>query len=127
MNLNRFKEMSGEIVIQPMLDYMKYFEEDGEECPYTTEHVKQCETLLNGYLSALAALAAPTDEAIMSLVEEVILALNELNNDTEDSLIETEAREALWQVIQESAVECGLSDECIEANEGDITGEWRDW
>ena len=127
MDLNKFKEMSIEIVIRPMLDYMKYFEEDGEECPYTTDHVRQCEALLNDYLSALAALSAPTDEDIMSLVKEVILALNELNNEAEDSLIETEAREALWQVIQESAVECGLSDECIEANDGDITGEWREW
>lgn len=127
MNLDRLHSMITEIVIDPMLDYMKYFEEDGEECPYTKEQVYQCESLLKNYLAALAALEEATDEVIMDQVKEVILALNELNEETDDSLIETEAREALWQVIQESAVECGLSEECIKANEGDITGEWREW
>ena len=63
----------------------------------------------------------------MKQVEAVVLALNHLNEETDYCLIETDEREALWQVIQESAVECGLSAKCIEENEGDVTGAWREW
>ena len=119
--------MITEIVIDPMLDYMNVFEEDGEESPYTKEQVARCEALLKDYIAALAALDEATDEAIMEQVQSVVLALNELNEETEDSLIETDAREALCEVIQTAAVECGLSEKCVEENEGDITGEWREW
>jgi len=37
-------------------------------------------------------------------------------------LLETEERESIWEIIQNSAVECGLTNP-----EDDITEEWREW
>ena len=37
-------------------------------------------------------------------------------------MIETEERENIWELIQTSAVECGLQDPT-----DDITEEWREW
>lgn len=101
-----------------MLDYMS----EDEECGYTKQDVKKCECLLLEYLDKLNSLVKPTDELIMEQVKNVVLALNKLNEQTDDSLIETDAREEIWQIIQDSAVECGLS-----SSEKDITEEWRLW
>lgn len=43
-------------------------------------------------------------------------------NDYETQTIETGEREAIWQIIQSSAEECGLSDP-----PEDVTEEWREW
>ena len=110
-----------------MLDYMKSFEEDGEECGYAKEHIEKCAALLLDYVNALAAIGEPNDEAIMEQIQSVVLALNELNEETDFAMIETDEREALCEVIQTAAVECGLSDACVEENDGDVTGEWREW
>lgn len=58
----------------------------------------------------------------MEHVKKVVLALNKLNDKTDCCLIETDAREEIWQIIQDSAVECGVSP-TIE----DVTEEWREW
>lgn len=43
-------------------------------------------------------------------------------NDYETQTTETGEREAIWQIIQSSAEECGLSD-----LPEDVTEEWREW
>ena len=43
-------------------------------------------------------------------------------NDYETQTTETGEREAIWQIIQSSAEECGLSDP-----PEDVTEEWREW
>ncbi len=70
----------------------------------------------------MSGLANPTDEAIMEQVKGVVLALNKLNEKTDCSLIETLEREGIWQIIQGSAVECGLSSPA-----DDVTEAWREW
>lgn len=118
MDIAEYKDRIHEQVIVPMLEFMA--DDDFEDC--SREHVQTCERLLNDYVTALAALTQPTDQAIMQLVKSVVLALNELNEETDYALIETEEREAIWEIIQDSAVECGLKDP-----PDDITEEWRDW
>ena len=118
MNLNEYKEKVVEIVIEPMISFM----EDWDDSDYTMEDVEACKTLIYTYLEALAAMAEPTDEAIMEQVKTLVLALNDLNEKTDYSLIETEAREAIWEVVQTSAVDCGLKE-----YGDDITEEWREW
>ena len=71
---------------------------------------------------ALDELENPADEDIMAEVENVVVALNELNANTDDMLIETVEREAIWEIIQDAAVECGLEEEY-----DDVTEEWREW
>ena len=93
MNLNAYKEKVVENVIEPMISFM----EDWDDCDYNTEDVGTCKSLIYTYLEALAAMAEPTDETIMEQVKTLVLALNDLNEKADYSLIETEAREAIWE------------------------------
>lgn len=118
MNIAEFQEMTTRLVIDPMIEFI-------EECEcedYTIEDVRQCESLIHTYLDALGCISVPDNDTIMAQVKTLVLALNDLNEATDYALIETEAREAIWEVVQTSAVACGLTD----APE-DVTEEWRDW
>lgn len=55
-------------------------------------------------------------------MEKVVVSLNRLNKKTDYALIETDAREEIWSIIQDLAVESGLSE-----TDGDVTEEWREW
>lgn len=118
MDIAYFKEKTARIVIEPMIEYQQEIE---DEC-YTREHIDRCEALVHQYLEALGALAVPDDGAIMAQVEKLVLALNDLNEETDYGMIETGEREALCEVIQESAAACGLEDV-----PEDVTEEWREW
>lgn len=120
MNLNEYKEKVVEIVIEPMISFMEDWGDD--DCAYTTEDIEICKSLIDTYLDALDAMEEPTDEAIMEQVKTLVLALNELNERSDYSLIETDAREAIAEIIQTSAVACGLKE-----YGDDITEEWREW
>ena len=120
MNLNAYKQMVVETVTEPMISFVEEWDEDG--CGYTAEDVETCKSLIYTYLETLAAMAEPADEAIMEQVKTLVLALNDLNEKADYSLIETEEREAIWEVIQTSAVDCGLKEYA-----DDITEEWREW
>lgn len=113
-----YKKKVKENVISVMLGYMS----EDEDCGYSKKDVKTCERLLLEYLDKLGNLSNPTDEVIMEQVKKVVLALNKLNDKTDCSLIETDAREEIWLIIQGSAIECGLT-----PYTEDITEEWREW
>ena len=121
MEIAKFKTLLANKVIGGMISYMSFFDED-EVCPFTKEDIAKCEQILSDYLEALAALTSPTNEEIMDCVQKAVLALNQLNEDTDYAMIETEERENIWELIQTSAVECGLRN-CSD----DITEEWREW
>ena len=118
MKTELYKKQVEENIVTAMLDYMS----EDEDCGYSKKDVQKCERLLVKYLDKLNKLKNPTDELIMEQVKNIVLALNKLNDKTDYSLIETDAREDIWQIIQDSAVECGLNP-TIE----DVTEEWREW
>lgn len=118
MNVAELREMTARLVVGPMIEYLEEFE--GDE--YTRADVEQCEALINTYLDALDALTPISDAAIMEQVKILVLALNDLNEATDYGLIETEAREAIWEVVQTAAVSRGLVDV-----PDDVTEQWRDW
>lgn len=118
MDLQKYKSQTTESVVRPMIEFI----EEWDEAEYTKEDVQKCENLLHHYLDNLGAMTNPTNDAIMEQVKAVVLELNELNEATDYALIETDAREAIWEIIQTSAVDCGLQN----VSE-DITEEWRDW
>ena len=118
MNVNDYRTQTIETVSEPMILYIEEYDGEG----YTTDEVKRCEALIFAYLDELAALQSPTDEAIMDAVRRLVLALNDLNASVDYTLIETGEREAIWQIIQSSAEECGLSDPPEY-----MTEEWREW
>ena len=118
MDIAEYKAKTTETVIEPMLELMEEWDDED----YTEEDVRECERLIHSYLDALGAMQNPTDEDIMQEVKVLVLALNDLNEATDYSLIETGEREAIWEIIQTGAIDCGLQ----EASD-DITEEWRDW
>ena len=74
------------------------------------------------YLGKLKKITAVTDEKILKQVKKTVLALNKLNERTDYCLLETDEREALWEIFQNSAIACG-----IQETDGDVTEEWREW
>lgn len=117
LDVESYRTRVKENVVVGMLEFCQ-----DEDCDFSKRDVKKCERLLLNYIEQLSRLADPTDEAIMEQVKEVVLALNRLNEKTDYSLIETLEREEIWQIIQDSAVECGLTSPA-----GDITEAWREW
>ena len=119
MDIAKFKTMLSENVLGLMLEFMA---DCGEDASFTREDVEKCGEILTHYLESLAELTDPDDQQIMDCVKEAVLALNDLNEATDYCLIETEERESIWELIQTSAVECGLHDPA-----DDITEQWREW
>ena len=119
MDIAKFQTMLSEIILDPMLEFMA---DCGDDADFTKEDVAKCGEILTHYLESLAALSCPTDEQIMECVKEAVLALNDRNEAADYCLIETEERQSIWELIQTSAVECGLQDPA-----DDITEQWREW
>lgn len=118
MDIKHFQSQTRQTVTEPMLSFIREWGADG----YSRRDVKRCEKLIFRYLKALGSMKSPSNDEIMEKVRELVLALNDLNESTDYSLLETEEREALWEIIQTSAVAAGLTDA-----PGDITEEWREW
>ena len=122
MNAIKYKEKIMTTVVEEMLSFMQNVEEDGGDAGFTPDDVEECKEILFDYVDALSELENPTDDEILSEVETAVVALNELNENTDCVLIETVEREAIWEIIQDAAVECGLEEEY-----DDVTEEWREW
>ena len=117
-DLKEYLERVKTEVTDPILEYMK----EAEIEDFTAEDVARCGKLLEEYLTALHGLREPEDAEIMAQVEKVVLALNELNEGLDYALIETVEREAIWELLQTAAVDCGLQNV-----PEDVTEEWREW
>ncbi len=122
MNAIKYKEKIITTVAEEMLSFMNDCEEDGGDAGFTANDVEECKEILFNYVDALAELEDPTDDEILAEVETAVVALNELNENADYTLIETVEREAIWEIIQDAAVECGLEEEY-----DDVTEEWREW
>lgn len=126
-------------LIEDMTEYMKGedFDEDDEgaeafDAGYSQEHIARVGEILDSMFEALAELAEGEEEgegegeehnaAVLEIVKTAVLELNAINEETEGSLIETDQREQLCEIIIVSAREAGLV-----SDEYDITEQWRDW
>lgn len=118
MKTELYKRNVKEKIVFAMLDYMS----EDDECGYSKKDVKKCERVLLKYLNKLGKLSRSTEDFIMEQVKKVVLDLNKLNDKTDCTLIETDVREEIWQIIQDSAVECGVN-----PSVEDVTEEWREW
>jgi hypothetical protein len=119
-------------LIQGMVDYMEYGGAASKTDPdydpdfdpgYAQAQVDQCSAILDTYLDAVAQ--APENnknQAILEAVKTAVLDLNRLNEACEGSIIETDQREQLCEIIILAAGNAGLV-----SNEYDITEEWREW
>ena len=119
-------------LIDNITSYMKYGGAEDESDPdydpefdagYEQRHIDRCSEILESYFSALAGIdQVNRNEAIMSAVKSAVLALNEVNNECDGNMIETDQREQLCEIIISAANNNGL-----QSSQYDITEEWRDW
>jgi hypothetical protein len=119
-------------LIDGMIEYMKYGgavdENDPEYDPefdagYRQEHVDRCSEIIDDFLASLEkAPEAQKNKYIMAAVKKTILRLNDLNEECNGGLIETDQREDLAKLINLAAKQAGL-----ESSADDITYKWREW
>lgn len=106
-----------------MLGYMEADSSDPDfDAGYTQAEVDRCSSILDAFLATLAPIDGPGNSAaIMEATERAVLALNDLNDECDGGLIETDQREQLCEIIILAAKDAGLE------TDEDITEEWRDW
>lgn len=100
-----------------MLDFIA----DGQDGTYTDEDVAECMTILQTYLKEVDK--AETTEAGLEAVKVTVLKFNELNERCEHTLIETDQREDIAELIQTAF----LAKAFALPDSGDVTEEWREW
>src|SRR4030095_4007191 len=138
IRINTKQKMNQEILelkqktIDSMVDYMKYGGAEDENDPeydpefdagYTQEHVERCLAIVDELLDSLGKTpTAKKSEYILAGVKKTVLELNQLNEECDHSLIETDQREDLCELSITAARQAGLQSSVY-----DITEEWRDW
>lgn len=98
-----------------MIDYM-----GEEETDYSAVQVDQCMDILASYLEAMGK--SNNKPEGMAIVEKTVLALNDLNEECEGALIETDQREDIAEVIIIAGHLMGYN-----TRDEDITEDWREW
>ena len=121
-------QISGELrhikerVLEGMLSYMKREDGEADFNDYSQEDVERCASILDRYMSSVLDPSIHGESgSIMAAVKSAVLELNDLNEQCEHSLIETDQREDICELIINAASLAGLD------GNADITEEWREW
>jgi len=94
---------------------------------YTPDNCEAAEAILDDLISDLEDLGEEAPEPKkMKKFEKAVVALNELNDQTEGALIETGEREELCELFNQIAIQAGIDPEKYGDGEGPAS-EWRDW
>lgn len=101
-----------------MKEFLKYC--DGN---YLIWDVWKVEKILNKYYKEMALCSKNPKGSFTEIVKTAVLALNDLNEKCDFSLIETDQREDICEFIIKTAYFFNF----IQNENEDITGEWRDW
>jgi hypothetical protein len=99
-----------------MLDFI----EGDDEPDYTSEDVTACITLLLEFMSSIESETQTVDTATTH-IRDTVISLNELNDECDQCLIETDQREEICEFIQKVVAAANVE------LEGDLTEEWREW
>jgi len=87
--------------------------------------------VLAEFEAELGALVRPADEAVLGVVERVVLALNKVNDEHGGAGYETGERESLCAYLDASLGEGGIDVAALAGRNGltrwEITDEWREW
>ena len=105
-------------LLQGMLRYI----EDDDDPPYTSSDVEECGAILDQFISEVMESEEKGNfDWVKSKVKELILVLNAFNEKHKRTIIETDQREGIYDLI--SKVMEGAGHHVSE----DITEEWREW
>jgi hypothetical protein len=90
---------------------------------YTQAHIDRCGQIIDTYLVALENVGGENvNERILEAVKVAVLDVNQLNDECDGGMIETDQREQLCALIIAAAAHAGLV-----SSEYDITEPWREW
>lgn len=94
---------------------------------YTGRNCTHAENIFDQLIATLATLGSDASEsAKLAAFREAIVALNQLNEETDYMLIETDERELLCELTNKVAIAAGLDPSQYGDGEGPAS-EWRDW
>lgn len=105
-----------------MRSYMEAVLEDKGDPGYTEADIEKCGQILDSYIQRVSSSDHGDEQAVMSAVKDTVLALNVLNLESGESLIETDQREDLAELIIKAAADIGVGN-----GKDDLTEEWREW
>ena len=105
-------------VIIGMKEFKKY--SDGA---YSSWDIRKVKKILSKYYKEMNLCYNKKTGNYKDIVKNTVLALNELNEKCEYSLIETDQREDICEYIIQTAYTFNF----IESDSEDITEEWREW
>lgn len=108
-------------LLDGMRTYMHDVLGDGGDPGYTEVDVARCEAILDTFLARMGAIGTDDATSVMAAVKDAVLALNALNESCDHSLIETDQREMICELIIQAAAASGLG------SGEDITEPWRAW
>ncbi len=103
-------------ILEGMLDFIK----GDEAADYTASDVAECGNDLSEFLNNLKTENINHDSAL-NHVKNLVLKLNALNDRCGGSLIETDQREDICELIDSSLTQAHVP------FEDDVTEEWREW
>lgn len=102
-----------------LIEGMTSFIEDGDG-DYSNEEIEKCDAIIVQFL--ISADGAKNKVDFMDQVKKSVLSLNELNASAGESLIETDQREQICEIVIKAGALKGYNKE-----DEDITEEWREW
>lgn len=94
---------------------------------YTPENIDATKSIVDQLIAILIEVGVDANEAEkVSYFKVAVEALNDLNDELDGELIETEEREELCELFDSIAIAAGI--DVSEYGDGDgIASEWRDW
>jgi hypothetical protein len=108
-------------LLEAMRDYLAGMLDGGGEAGYTSADIGECGRVLDAYLATVEEAAMFDEEAVMGAVEFTVRSLNSLNERCNGTLIETDQREMICDLIAQAAKQRGIG------NGNDLTEQWREW
>lgn len=106
-------------LLDGMLDYIS---DINKEHDYTKVDVEIVDKLIDTFIYCLEKIESPTEQIVMENVKNFVLSLNSLNEISDFSLIETDQRELLCDLIFVAVKNTG-----IKVSDEDFTEQWREW
>ena len=107
MNAIIYKEK----IISEIIEEMLSLAEDDENIGVAVDDVLECKEILFDYVDALAAMEDPDEDDVAFEVKATIMALNELNESTGYLVFRGAEREAICEIMSETAAEFGFGGE----------------
>jgi hypothetical protein len=108
--------------LEGMRRYMEVVRKNGQDPGYSEAAIRKCEFIVDTYLRRLSTISRGDNAQVMAAAKDAVLALNKLNRETGERLIETDQREDLAMLIIKAARAVGVGD-----GKADITEQWREW